>query len=149
MVCPTILPGETGKHGVLFLYRHGGHGVAVVVGTGMNTQVGTIAHVINEGGKPPDPIAEQAGTDRELLGHWRDYHLYRYLPAGAVAVHRTPGDVHDLHQLSGGGDPGRPARRSDYCAGHWGAAYGTEPGHCKEKLPAVETLGVRVGDLLG
>ena len=45
-----------------------GHGVAVVVGTGMNTQVGTIAHMINEEESPQTPLQNKLAQTGKYLG---------------------------------------------------------------------------------
>lgn len=47
-----------------------GHAKAIVVETGMNTQVGKIAGLINEGQKPQTPLQQKLAKTGKILGIW-------------------------------------------------------------------------------
>ena len=69
MVCPAQSPLGDRKNMVFSSSTvTAGHGVAVVVGTGMNTQVGTIAHMINEEESPQTPLQNKLAQTGKYLG---------------------------------------------------------------------------------
>ena len=117
-----------------------GRGQAVVTATGMETEFGRIAKMLQQVEEDPSPLADQDGLHRKAARPG--------LPQGLGCGHGTghlPGQSgpRDVHL---GGEPGHcrgprgPGGRRDRCSGYRGSAGGA-PKAIIRRLPAVETLG--------
>ena len=66
--CPEAAPLGDRKTWCFLQHHHRGHGTCVVTSTGMETQVGRIAHMINQEDSPQTPLQQKLAQTGKYLG---------------------------------------------------------------------------------
>ena len=125
-----------------------GTATAVVTGTGMDTEMGKIAGLLEGGEGDPDPPAAKAGPAGQIPGLCGPGGLRRHLCGGALKRHPSAGDLYDLRVPGGVRHPRGAARHRHHRAGHRRAAHGEKE---RSHSPPARggDPGQRLGHLLG
>ena len=95
-----------------------GRGSGIVVATGMETELGKIAHMIQEA-EEKKPSAKKTGPDGQVSGGVLSFNLRSGCSYGACQGHAGLPDADGRRILGCCRHPGGAACRGNNCPGHW------------------------------